>query len=900
MGRGARDSKDESEILRAAAAAAGTYTSSGGKKLVLYPHASSRGVKLDFDAIRSALANAGSRVLGASEIGNGGWIVRMESSEAVATAIRAAKGEGIETSDGERLICRPFKGDDSRSPSSKSVTGDASAQHFRSHTSPAAPGRKRELATTLVVACVEPPTKASFEAVVSRVREIGEVKDWRGPIGGGELVTMGIPVTQIEQCVGGKGHGSALQIELGGIAQTLEAMRALHCKRLPGLDRMLWARQLGGEGAKIKHWRTIVRNLPFKVNAKKLKSYMSIEGQLYVWEVHLPKTDQGRLRGFGFVGYTCRSDAERAIKLLNGSTLGGRVIVVDWAIGKREYQEGPGNPNETPLGPPPRTHDDDDDGDSGDDGDVVAGSGSEDADEDAPSDADEGPEAGGVPVDEEKAAAEESAMMQRIISSFQTASAPESGAAKASRPRDGGASPATTGGPPASVQDGGAIKRTVFVCSVPRSLPKAELEKFMQKFGHVDSCRMCLDKSTRKFTGKAFVEYRLAKSAEKAVAAHQASLKGKRDKLKINGQLINVYMALDKSGIQDLSDHIRGKANRGDKRNLYLKDEGYIAPDSSAAFGMSETDLGIRERSQKEKTEKLKSPNNYVSKTRLLIRNLPSELTKNQLRALCLKAVRERATKAKPKIVQCKILYEEHPTKKTLKSSERGFVEFEEHEHAVCCLRMLNNNPTTFAKSRRPIVEFAIENALKLRKREIRMMHAKARKEANETKEKSGGGNEKGKGEGKGRPDHSAGNGKRNAEGGTPKPGQDEEQTPRGGKPKRRRDARGDRGNASAVGTKSEIHRDTNGAGAKHDGGGKRARRGEERREAVRKAKDAERPRKRPPKGEKSGGGERAKKSKRQKGEGDGKADKLDSLIASYQTKFFDDSLGKNVKRWFE
>ena len=52
------------------------------------------------------------------------------------------------------------------------------------------------------------------------------------------------------------------------------------------------------------------------------------------------------------------------------------------------------------------------------------------------------------------------------------------------------------------------------------------------------------------------------------------------------------------------------------------------------------------------------------------------------------------------------------------KSRGVGFVEFEEHEHALACLRQLNNNPNVVSPLKRPIVEFAIENAQIVKARE--------------------------------------------------------------------------------------------------------------------------------------------------------------------------------------
>lgn len=39
-----------------------------------------------------------------------------------------------------------------------------------------------------------------------------------------------------------------------------------------------------------------------------------------------------------------------------------------------------------------------------------------------------------------------------------------------------------------------------------------------------------------------------------------------------------------------------------------------------------------------------------------------------------------------------------------------GFVSFTRHDDALTALRAINNNPTIFTSSRRPIVEFSIEN----------------------------------------------------------------------------------------------------------------------------------------------------------------------------------------------
>lgn len=63
--------------------------------------------------------------------------------------------------------------------------------------------------------------------------------------------------------------------------------------------------------------------------------------------------------------------------------------------------------------------------------------------------------------------------------------------------------------------------------------------------------------------------------------------------------------------------------------------------------------------------------------------------------------VKEHASKAQPRVKQAKILRDPEridPADGLPRSRGLGFVEFTEHEHAICALRHLNNNPAPFSK----------------------------------------------------------------------------------------------------------------------------------------------------------------------------------------------------------
>ena len=124
---------------------------------------------------------------------------------------------------------------------------------------------------------------------------------------------------------------------------------------------------------------------------------------------------------------------------------------------------------------------------------------------------------------------------------------------------------------------------------------------------------------------------------------------------------------------------------------------------------MSKDQLNLIRSSHEKRKLQLKNPNCFVSPTRLCMLNIPKDFDKTKLRGLFLNAAAQASGEA-PRIKQTKLAFN-----KRGQSLGYAFVEFEEHDHALHALRYLNNNPSIF-KNRRPIVQFSIENILKVRK----------------------------------------------------------------------------------------------------------------------------------------------------------------------------------------
>ncbi|XP_054633033.1 RNA-binding protein 28 [Dunckerocampus dactyliophorus] len=473
--------------------------------------------------------------------------------------------------------------------------------------------------------------------------------------------------------------------------------------------------------------RLIIRNLSFKCSEDDLKQVFAEFGS--VLETKIPLKPDGKMRGFAFVQFKTVCEASIALRAMNLKEIKGRQVAVDWAVPKDKYvamqatssarttategsstiqsesqsddEDGDEEKNQAASSkvsakkspPPMEDSQSDDDDDDDDDDDEEQEEDSEDEDVD----------------DKESQEGEEDNNSDHSLDSAEDAD----GSDDDDEAEDDKSVQKKTKKPlPSDVQEG----RTIFIRNLSFDTEEEGLEEVLLQYGELNYIKIVFHPDTGHSKGCAFAQFKTKEAADRCIAAAQdeAATSG----IQLDGRKLLIVAAVSKDDAAKLKVNNKVKVQTG-TRNLYLAREGLIRAGTTAAEGVPEADMIKRARFEEVKRTKLRDISVFVSKTRLCVHNLPKSVDDKKLRALCLQAVKE------PKgvrIPECRIIYDRKPEKGQVmgQSLGYGFVQFQQHEHALAALRYLNNNPDIFGPHKRPIVEFSLEDSRKLKIKEMR------------------------------------------------------------------------------------------------------------------------------------------------------------------------------------
>ncbi|MCJ1259242.1 RNA recognition motif-containing protein [Lignoscripta atroalba] len=512
--------------------------------------------------------------------------------------------------------------------------------------------------------------------------------------------------------------------------------------------------------------KLIIRNLPWTIKkpeqlAALFRSYGKVK------HATIPTTKPGLQAGFGFVVLRGRKNAEKALEGVNGKEVDGRTLAVDWAVDKEVWETLQKGEDGGEL-----SHQEANDTAEIDDASTVKSEDGDDfkLDEVALSDTDHDDLSISDKSDVFKNDEDGEVKPRRIQDSSATLfirNLPFNSTDEALQEHFALFGPVRY----ARVvldHDTGRSKGTGFVCFYKKEdadecLREAPRSEQTSSQGNVKT----------NFTATSGVKHSLL---EDPYADHSG-------RYTVDGRVLQVTRAVDRNEAMRLT--IAGSSLREtrdkDKRRLYLLSEGTIPSNSPIYDTLAPSEIKMREDSAKQRQALIKSnPALHISLTRLSVRNIPRNITSKELKAFAREAVvgfakdvkegvrrqlskeelsrggdemkeveRLRKSKGKGIVKQAKIVFEGREGSKVAEDSGAGrsrgygFIEYVSHRWALMGLRWLNGhavghqlkgpegNPSSRKdvqeKKRRLIVEFAIENAQVVGRRQDREVKAQER-----------------------------------------------------------------------------------------------------------------------------------------------------------------------------
>jgi len=532
--------------------------------------------------------------------------------------------------------------------------------------------------------------------------------------------------------------------------------------------------------------KLIIRNLPWSIKTtEQLADLFKKFGK--VKHSTLPKVKDTQA-GFGFVVMRGKKNAEKALEAINGITVDGRMLAVDWAVEKEAWEK------------QKKTEDSDVEDDNEEDG------GAKVSDEEPKSENEEDDVAnffknfGDNLESEDEDEEPEQIDISDEDSSF---SDDENGDSDAESWHTDSESETEDKKPEKTLITDNST--TLFIRNLPFTTLDADLKEHFTQFGPVRYARVVMDRATARPRGTGFVCFfkvedadacfrgapsngpsgaNATKKADTLASKVKHSLlqnegADERGMYTIDGRVLQIARAVEKDTAVKLTEEGTSyRDNRDkDKRKLYLLNEGTVAAGTPLYEALAPSEVKMREDSATQRKKLIQNnPTLHLSLTRLSIRNLPRNVDSKALKALAREAVvgfakdvkaglraqlskeeeyrggeemvnaeKQRKLKGKSIVKQAKIVFEGREGAKVSEQSGAGrsrgygFLEYTSHRWALMGLRWLNGHAIENAsgKKQRLIVEFAIENAQVVSRRKEREEKARIRsKEVLEAREK--------------------------------------------------------------------------------------------------------------------------------------------------------------------